>query len=145
MIDRDVYINRGGRMVQILVEGDGGLLLKRSEVNTDKMQRSDIGYGVSSATASTQKLTGLGVEGSLINMDLTTAINNAKTGEYLPIETSYCFLVKGHEIPATKAEFLKLDFTSKDGAKAFLKEQKIRWQRPEDLSKVLTYICENLK
>lgn len=145
LIGKDVFMNRGGRLEQVLYEGDGALLLKKTEVDMVKLSKSDIGYGVSSATASTQKLTGLGAEGMLINMDFSTAIENAKTGEYLPLDESYSFLVKGKEIPAKKADFLALEGLDPAGAKAFLKEQKIKWNKPLDLVKVLDYITANLK
>ena len=145
LIGKDVYMNRGGRLCQVLYEGDGALPLKKTEVDLVKLSKSDIGYGVSSATASTQKLTGLGAEGMLINMDFTTAIENAKTGDYLPLDETYSFLVRGREIPAKKADFLAIEGLDQDASKAFLKEQKIKWNKPLDLVKVLDFITANLK
>ena len=141
-IEDDIYVNRLGKMMKCIWEENGGkYLLLYTEVNMDKLAKTDIGYGISSATASSQKLNGL--FGSQINVDLSTAIAQSLDGPVLPLTKTYCFLFGAREVPCEKNEFLALPGIDKAQAKAFLKEEKIKWHEPESLVKVLRYIVEN--
>ena len=143
-IGESIFINRYGKLYQCLSEEQGGnYLLLYTSVDMEQLGKTDIGYGISSATASTQKLSS--VFGSQVNMELSTAIAQSKDGQVLPLDKKYCFLLGSKEIPADKKSFLELPGIDKAKAKAFLKEKKIKWSQPESLSEVLRYIVENSK
>lgn len=138
----DIYVNRMGRMLQCLQEEPGGnYLLVYTEVDMDKLAKTEIGYGITSATASSQKLNGL--FGSQVNVDLSTAIAQAMDGPVLPLTKTYCFLLGSKQLPCEKQAFLEYPGIDKAGAKAFLKAEKIKWYDPESLAKVLRYIVAN--
>ena len=144
MIGEELFVNRMSWLYQVVHEEEGGLLLKKVSVDMDELGKSDIGYGISSATASTNKLTALGMIGQgTVNMDLTTAISQAKSGPQLPLLEQYYFLTGFRQTEATKSDFMKIPGLDKDGAKAFLKGNKIKWSRTEDLVKVLKYLTDN--
>ena len=141
-IGEDIYVNRLGKIKRCLSEEEGGnYLLLYTEVNLDKLAKTEIGYGISSATASSQKLSGL--FGAQVNLDLSTAISQAMEGPVLPLTLTYTFLLGSKEVPCDKSSFLALPGIDKADAKAFLKEEKIKWQDTESLAKVLRYIVEN--
>ncbi len=141
-----VFVNRMGHLKQVVHEITGGkFLLKEVSVDMDQLSRQDIGLGVKSAIASTQKVNNLGIAGaSGVSMDLDAAIADAKNGVELPLKTKYTFLLGAQEVEASKSAFLSLPGIDKAAAKAFLKKEKIKWHKTDSLVKVLEYIAENL-
>lgn len=145
-IGERVFVNRMGRLKEVVAEERGGLFVLRDvSVDLDELAKTDIGFGARSAVASTQKVNGLTVGGGTVNLALETAIAAAKEGAELPIREKYLFLVRSREYPADKASFLSMEGLDKASAKAFLKTEKIKWHKAESLGKVLKYIAENSK
>ena len=144
-IGDEIYINRLGKLMRVLHEEPGGYYLIREVlVDREELAKSDIGYGVNSAVASTQRLSTLGMEGhGTLNMDLTTAINQAKTGPVLPLLETLYFLTGSRQTEASKRDFLEMPGLDKDEAKAFLKKEKIKFNKEGDLVKVLLFLVEN--
>ena len=143
-IFNSIYINRLGRMMLVVSEEPGGnFLLLDTAVDMDQLEKTSIGYGVNSATASTQKVNNLGLSGSTVSMELQAAIAEAKEGPVLPLEQHYYFLLGARQVEATKSNFLSLPGIDKADAKAFLKKEKIKWRHPDSLVKVLGYIVKN--
>ena len=125
-------------------QGDG-FLLKKVLVNMSALNSSDIGYGISSATASTQRTNNLGLDGGITtNISLQTAVSNAMNGAELPLEESWWFLFHGQLIEARKSAVMRIDGLDRSAAKAFFKRERVRWSNPESLSRVLAFIVENV-
>jgi len=142
-IGESVYVNRMGRMEQVLSEEGNSALLRLVLVDMDRLAKSDIGYGVSSATASTQSLNNLGLSGATISMELEAAIAGSRSGEVLPLRTKHSFLLSGRQVDANRSAVLALPGIDKEDAKAFFKKEKINWNKPESLAKVLKYLVDN--
>jgi hypothetical protein len=138
-----MYLNRFGQMEEVLFEEGRYCLLRSSLVDMDRLAKTDIGYGVSSATASAQNLSGLSVSGISQNMDLQDAIQGAKDGSILPLRTKYSFLMGSRQIDATKAAVLAIPGIDKAAAKAFIKQEKIKWSKPDSLAKLLKFFSTN--
>lgn len=144
-LDNRFFLHRAGEMVEVLAQEGGVYLFRRTRLDRNKYEKTDIGYGVSSATASSNKLTSMTLAGgSTVNMDLKTIVDNAFSGEILPLEDSYTFFVNGQEVEASRNAFLALEGLDPDKAKAFLKQEKIRWHKEESLLKVAAYIAQQL-
>lgn len=145
-IGEKVFVNRMGRLKEVIAEELGGLfVLKEVSVDEDELAKTDVGFGMRSAVASTQKVNTLGVGGTTVNLALETAISAAKEGAELPLKEKYYFLIKSREYPADKNSFLSMEGIDKVSAKAFLKNEKIKWHKAESLGKVLKYMAENSK
>lgn len=146
-IGNRVFINRMGKLKEVVAEERGGLFVLRDvSVDMDELAKTDIGFGARSAVASTQRVNGLGMGGgTTVNLALESAIAAAKEGAELPISEKYVFLIRSREYPADKSSFLSLEGIDKASAKAFLKSEKIKWRNAESLGKVLKYIAENSK
>lgn len=142
-IGRALYVNRFGRMEEVVAEEGSRMLLRSSLVDMDRLEKADIGYGVSSATASTQSLTGMQISGISQNMELETAIEGAKSGPVLPLKVRYSYLLGTRQIDATKSAVLALPGIDQAAAKAFFKQEKIKWSKPESLAKVLKFLSDN--
>lgn len=142
-IGEEMYVNRLGRMAKVLAQEGNCALLRSALVDMDRLNKSDIGYGVSSATASTQNVNNLGVSGATVSMELEAAIAGSKTGNVLPLRVRYEFLLGTRQIEATKAAVFALPGIDKEAAKNYFKQEKINWNKPESLAKVLKYLADN--
>lgn len=142
-IGLQLYVNRFGRMEEVLAEEGPNALLKSEIVDLDELSKADIGYGVTSATASAQNLSGMEISGISQNMELETAIAGAKVGRVLPLRVKYYFMLGAKQVDATKSAVLALPGIDKSDAKAYFKQEKIKWSKPESLAKVLKYLTDN--
>ena len=142
-IGETLYVNRFGTLEQVVAEDGNCALLRSALVDMDRLAKSDIGYGVSSAVASTQNLNNLGLAGATVSMELEAAIANSKVGSVLPLRSRYDFLLGARQIEATRSEVLALPGIDQAAAKAFFKQEKINWKKPESLAKVLEYLARN--
>ena len=142
-IGETLYLNRMGHLEQVVEEEGTYVLLRSCLIDLDRINRSDIGYGVSSATASSQNINNLGLAGATVSMELQAAIAGAKSGNVLPVRVRYSFLLGTRQTDADKASVLALPGIDKNAAKAFFKQEKINWNKPESLAKVLKYLADN--
>ncbi|MBO4435158.1 MAG: hypothetical protein J5769_06895 [Bacteroidales bacterium] len=142
-IGRKMYVNRFGKMEEVVAEEGPYMLLRSAIIDMDEFAKADIGYGVSSATASTQNLTGMDISGISQNMELEAAIAGAKVGKVLPLKIQYGFMLGPRWIEASKSAVLALPGIDIPAAKAFFKQEKIKWSKPESLAKVLKYLSDN--
>lgn len=146
--DKDVFVNAGGKMYQVLLENEDGSVLKRTSVDVEELNRVDIGYGVSSSTASrtNTSLAGLGMETldgvNMVNMTISSAESRKNTGKILPLKETLYLNIDGRLVPANKREIQQV--VDKNAAKAFFKANKIKWSKPESLALLLPFLKEQL-
>ena len=142
-IGESLYVNRLGHMEQVVAEEGAYMLLCSTLVDMDRLAKTDIGYGVSSATASAQSINNLGLAGATVSMELEAAIANSRMGNVLPLRTKYSFLLGTRQVDATRYDVLAMPGIDKAAAKAFFKQEKINWNKPESLAKVLKFLADN--
>lgn len=146
--ENDVYVNAGGKMYKILLETEHGYVLCGTSVDMDELNKVDIGYGVSSSTASRTNTTlvGLGIDNisgvNMSNMTLTRAEQQRNMGRLLPLIKTNYLLVNGKLIPANKRDIEQ--YVDKKVAKAFFKENKINWKKPETMVPLLVFLEEQI-
>lgn len=139
-IGNDIYLNANGKMMKVVAENDNGAVLSDTSVDTDEMGKTDIGYGISSSTASTTKLTDLG-GGSIVDLPLSTLMERRKEASVLPLEHKNYLWVNVRLIPASKRGVSEDPNIDKDAFKSFLKEHKINWHDPASLLTVVDFIA----
>lgn len=140
-IGNEVYLNVGGKMMKLEAENENGAVVCETSVNLDELNKSDIGYGISSSTASTQKLSSLaGDSSSLVNLPLNTLMEGRENGEKLPVTRKKFIRVGLNVVPATKSEVMNSPLVDKAAAKAFLKANKIKWNDPASLLAVVDFL-----
>lgn len=127
-IGDEVYLNVRGRLMRVMAETEHCAVVRDVEVNTDEMAKKSIGY-VRSAVASTEYIQPL--EKSLLEAE-----KNKFNGRVLPLREHFYLVVDGQLIPAGRSEVLKWSGSEKQATQAFLKENKIKWSRPEDLARL---------
>lgn len=145
-IGSDVYLNVGGRMMKLIAENENGAVVCETTVNLDELSKSDIGYGISSSTASTQKLSSLaGDSSSLVNLPLSTLMEGREGGERVPVLRKNYIRVGLTLIPASKKGVSESSYVDKNVAKAFFKANKIKWNDPSSLLSVVDFVAEQNK
>lgn len=145
-IKKDEYLNVSGKLLRILSQSEHAAVLQSTEVDMDQLSKAEIGYGISSATASTQGMSVAALQGIVTgtqsNLDYVVASQNKGSGERLPIRIVKYLFTKGVLVEARKREVVKLPSVDKKAAEAFFKENKIKWNKVEDLQKVADYIAQ---
>lgn len=139
-LGQDVWLNVGGRLMQMFNETEHGAVVRSFLVDTDELGKADIGYGKSS-TASTQNVSLMSLSGSNMNTKSLISAQDARTsGMKLPVKGSYYIVVDGIAIKAVKSEVASQPGIDKDALKAYLKSNKVRWTRPDDLAGLVEFI-----
>lgn len=140
-LGEDVFLNVAGHMYQLLSELDCGAVLMGTEINVEEQSKVSIGYGISSSTASVQNMAIL-EDGRFdtTGKNYLQAERDKNSGEILPIKKYYYLYHQGILTPATKDGVLDLPGVDKKEAKAFFKQEKIKWKDVSSLEKVLVYI-----
>ena len=147
-IEEDVYVNVGGKMYRVFVQTNDGAIVFLTSIDIDELQKVDIGYGVSSSTASQTNtsldllLGGNTISSVIVSQTLTVAEQQKNTGKELPVKEECFFLVRGRLIPASKHDIQEA--VGKDAAKPFFKENKLKWNKPESLIPVLALLNANM-
>lgn len=98
------YLNVWGRMMKVVASDEKGYVLRSVEVDKDKMAKTDIGYGISSATASSQNVTSLLGDSAtlLVNMDISQALSKRAAGKVFPTMETLYLKINSDILPATK-------------------------------------------
>lgn len=145
-VGSDTYINAKGRMMRVLAETEHGAVVRNVEVDMDELGKANIGYG-KSAVASTQNVSLYALESGegLANKSLENILQDKNSGKELPVLEKDYLIVDGFLIRASKSEVSSWPGVGKDAAKAFFKQEKIKWSRTEDLSKVVEFVHTQLE
>lgn len=140
-LGEDVFLNVAGHMYKLLSELDCGAVLMGTEIDVAEQSKVSIGYGISSSTASVQNMAIL-EDGRFdtTGKNYLQAERDKNSGEILPIKQTYYLYHQGLLTPATKDGVLDLPGVDKKEAKAFFKQEKIKWKDVSSLEKVLVYI-----
>lgn len=144
-VGEDVFLNVGGRMYKVLSELDCGTILLGSEIDVDKQNTVNIGYGISSSTASAQGVALL-MDGRFdaANKSLQQTELDKFRGEVLPVKETIYLRIGLDLIPASRQEVLNLPGMDKKAANNFFKQEKIKWRETASLEKLLVFVYEQL-
>ena len=140
-VGEDVYVNILGRMYKVLSELDCGNVVLGTEIDVDKQNQVNIGYGISSSTASSYNMSVL-LDGRFDTGGKTVEQTEADKyqGNVLPVKQTLYLNIGSRLIPATRQEVLNLPGVDKKEANAFFKQEKIKWKETSSLEKVLIFV-----
>ena len=142
----DVFVNVMGKMYRILSELDLGLVLESVSINYDELGKVNIGYGVSSHTASTQNLSII-MDGRFDSDKKSVAelALSKKRGKDLPLDHELYVYVRKHLVHATKSSVMNYQGIDKDEASAFFKAEKIKFKDLQSLEKVVVFLSSKFE
>jgi hypothetical protein len=70
--------------------------------------------------------------------------NQKENGKTLSFNTKKYIYAKGYKVYATRRDFLAVPGVDPELAKAFLKENKIKWNRMDDILKAGDFLADHL-
>jgi len=145
-IIKESYIPFGGKFYQVVSEGSsGGYLTLIITGDFVSLLENTGAYGSSSNSTASTNLSSLDImivgrrTDNLSHMNLR---NNKNAGRTIPLLKKYFFITNGDVIPAIAKEVEKSFPTAekKKAFKNFVKANKINWNKPEDLAKLLAVL-----
>lgn len=144
-VGEDVFVNVGGRLMRLLVETEHGAVVRFVQLDEEELGKSSIGYG-KSAVASTQNVSLMSIGGTnSVTKSLISIENEKMSGIRLPLRKQNYIVVGDIAIKAIKSEVLSYPGCDKDVVKAFLKDEKIRWTKPDDLARLAEFLYSHIK
>ena len=138
-IQDKVYTVVGSQVLEKVLENEYGSILKGKRINYDEMNKVDIGYGISTNnySASNLDMTQVLIPGSL-NQRVRNAMEAREYEQSLEVE-DVLYLYDGEQlIKATKSDFI--DAYGKKETAEFLKQNKIKWGKPESMIKAIEFM-----
>lgn len=150
VIGEDSYISANGVLLKVLKNTLKSAVVQMEIVDTEAMNKSDIGYGKSSL-ASTQNVSAsalalesdvyaAGVIDGFNNKGIETMRNDKHSGETLATKRSIGIYYKGMFVPATRYDVLNIFGIDKEAVKDFIKAEKIKFNKVDDLAKLVDFL-----
>lgn len=143
-INEDVYLNVGGRLMRVLRESEHTAVVLETEVDYDEMSKVNIGYG-RSAVASAQDISLMSLSGSdNLNKSLLDVQKDKYNGKVLPLDERTYLVVDGLLFKTDRSDILNHPRVNRKATSDFIKQNKIKFKRPEDLEKLGEYLHTQL-
>ena len=146
VIGEDVFRNVGGKMMKMLAEAEDGFVVEETRANYTAVVKKDGAYGTTALNSTTTKSFLYnenvlnGYNGYLMT-DVYKDLHAMKDqSEKLPVLKNRYLVIGLDQIKADRQNVLDIDGLDKKAFKAFLKAEKIKWDDPQDLVKVIDFI-----
>lgn len=151
VVGDDLFRNVGGKMLKVMAQSQGGYVVKEVRANYGAVVRDDGSMGTTALNSTTTK-TFLynqnvinGYNGYLLTDVYADLLAMKDNSEKLPVRESLYLIIGLEQIPAERKAVAALEGLDKKAFKAFLKSEKIEWDDPQDLVKVLDFITSDRK
>ncbi len=147
-IGADVYHNANGELLKVLEKSEKSLVVEASEIDYAALNETGGAYGSSSTTIGTTALSsleGIGATNASSNINHMELRRNKESGKSLTLINKKYMLVNGYKIFAGKKDFMDAPGLDKEAAKQFLKENKIKWSKPQDILKAGDFLADYVK
>jgi len=136
----DKYYPVDGELRKVVVENEKGAVAVSLLGNFAALQETGGGYGASSTSSSTRKLSSVEVDGQ-VNQNHMLILQEKENGADLQLITTYYLLFGNTCVKATRKDVEDaLPADAVPAWKAWLKANKIKWKEPKDLLKVVEYL-----
>ena len=146
VIGEDTFRFVGGKMLKVMAETEGGIVVKEPRPNYSAIVRNDGAMGTTGLNSTTTK-TFLYNEnainqynGYLLTDDYKELHAMKDQSERLPVNSSLFLVIGNEQIPANRKSVSDLPGIDKKAFSKFLKSEKVKWNDVDDLVKVLNFI-----
>ena len=138
--DSSAYMRCENLYVEVLDEIPQAVLGRKTTGDFDRLFQGTGAYGTSSSTSATDQLSSLQL-GGITNLNYDLIRVERENGQTLPLSVRFCFIIDNQIVNANKRSISKL-LTKADQKEfnAFLKKNKVKWNKVEGLRQVLEYI-----
>lgn len=145
-IGEDVFRNVGGKMMKVMAQTEGGVVVQEVKANYSAIVSKDGAYGTAIADRDKslihERHNG-GYNGYLITDVYADLLALKNQSDKLPVIKNLYLVIGLDQVPANKKSVSALDGLDKKAFNAFLKSEKIIWTDPQDLIKVIDYIASS--
>lgn len=143
IIGEDRYVNIYGEMMKVIAQGEKkGFIVAEILGDFAALQETGGAYGVSSTTSATRRLSSIETD-SQINQNHMLLQQSRSDGTAINLVTNYYLVTSTRTVKATKRDVENaIPQEKKAEWKAWLKKNKVKWNNPESLVKVVDYISE---
>jgi hypothetical protein len=142
-INNREFMNVAGQMMEVVSQEKRGFIAASRVPDYSKLNETGGAYGTSSSTSATMALSSIEEQISSKNftsIGVTQLFKDKESGKALPIKTSYYVVSNRNIYPAEKRELEKLLPKDKKAAyKTFIKKNKIKWNDPNSLLKLVEF------
>lgn len=145
-IGEDYFRRVGGYLMKITAGPDEkNYVAVRRIADLTALNETGGAYGVSSTTASTQRITSVDMPG-MVNTSHMELMQNKENGKKLKIKAEYYVVLDGKDVRASKKDFSEAIGADRTPAfKQFLKKNKINWKDEQSLLKLFDFLAEQTK
>ena len=138
----DILRNVGGKMMKVLAQAEGGLVVQETLADYSAIVRDDGAYGgsLSNAAQGFSYDENYGNYGYLVTNVYEDLLSIKNEAEELPVNVKTYLFIDNNLIIASKKNVSALPGVDKKAFTDFLKANKIDWKKPEDLAKVIDFV-----
>lgn len=142
-IGEEVFRRVNGYLMKITPgPDDKNFVAVRSLADLTALNETGGAYGVSSTTASTQRITSVDMPG-FVNTSHMEQFQHRESGKKLKIKKEFYVVVDGQAIKASKKEVTEAFGADRaDAFKQFLKKNKINWKDEQSLLKLFDFLAQ---
>lgn len=139
----DEYLGVDDDIMKIVARADKGLVVAHILGDFESLNESGGAYGSSTTTSATRKLSSIDVQGK-VNQNHMELREGRHDGESVNLKTANYIIIPGmNKIPATKKGVEEaVGPERKAEFKAWLKASKIKWNKPESVAGVISFIAQ---
>ena len=142
-IGEDEFLSVDQDVMKIVARGEKGLVVAHLLGDFEKLNEAGGAYGSSTTSSATRRLSSIEVQGK-VNQNHMELREGRHNGELVDLTTTYYIIIPGmNKILATKKgveEAIGPD--RKADFKAWLKANKIKWNKPESVVNVIDFIAQ---
>ena len=138
----DILRNVGGKMMKVLAQAEGGLVVQETLADYSAIVRDDGAYGgsLSNAAKGFSYDENYGNYGYLVTNTYEDLLSIKNESEELPVNVKTYLFIDNNLIHASKKSVGALPGVDKKAFADFQKANKIDWKKPADLAKVIDFV-----
>ena len=141
-LGEDLLRNVGGKMMRVLAQTEGGIVVQETLADYSAIVRDDGAYGgsLSNAAKGFSYDENYGNYGYLVTNSYEDLLSIKNESEELPVNVKTYLYINDNLIIASKKNVSALPGVDKKALADYLKANKIDWKDPADLVKVIDFI-----
>ena len=146
VIGEDRFRFVGGKMLKVIAEAKGGSVVKETRANYTAIVKKDGAMGTTALNSTTTKTylynqNAINQYNGYLLTDVYADLHAMRNqSERLPVTGNLFLIIGNQQIPASKKGVSELPGVDKKALSGFLKAEKIKWNDPQDLVKVIDFV-----
>ena len=146
VIGEDRFRFVGGKMLKVVAEAKGGSVVKETRANYTAIVKKDGAMGTTALNSTTTKTylynqNAINQYNGYLLTDVYADLHAMRNqSERLPVTGNLFLIIGNHQIPASKKGVSELPGVDRKALSGFLKAEKIKWNAPQALVKVIDFV-----